>query len=114
MSATDSTKQISPKVTAVGVSTVILSALALAAAVLDVEMFGVFGDWAPFFLVLVVGLINGASAYMKGDPLRMNYTAQQNAFELQRQREEDVPGRHEAAPADPDEWAREQWPDNRG
>lgn len=68
--AVDSTKVISPKVAAVAVVTVILSALALATATMDIEMFSFFGNWAPFWLILTTGAINAAAGYVKRDPLR--------------------------------------------
>lgn len=113
MSATDSTKQLSPKVKWAGLVGAFITALSAAGAALTPELFEGLGAWGFVVYIFVTALFISVAAWWKADPLRENYTAQVNAMELQHQREEN-PTQNRADSLPPEDWARDQWPDNRG
>lgn len=84
MAASADPAKVSPKVRAVGLSTVLTSllvtvvgALATWAAGVTPDQLPQLGVWAVPVIMLVTGLINTAAGYLKGDPLR-----QDNALKL--------------------------------
>lgn len=121
MAATDSAKVTSPKVKAIdkwgAIGGVALGILAFFLSSLTPDLFEFLGPWAGIVtatLVFAGAAIARIAAYQTPDPLRSNYTAQETAFELQRQREEAGTNSMEVTSLPPDEWATRQWPDNKG
>lgn len=119
MAATDSKEVTSPKVKAIdkwgALGALGLGVLAFFLSLLTPDLFPFLGPWAGPVTAALVFLGTGIAriaAYQTPDPLRENYTAQQTAYELQRQREENPTA--QAKSIEPDDWAQTQWPDNKG
>ena len=119
MAATDSAEVTSPKVKAIdkwgSLGALGIAAIGFALQMVTPDLFGVLGAWAPIIAATLVFIgvgISRISAYQTADPLRVNFTAQQTAFELQRQREES--GDWSATPEETVVRPEDKWPDNRG
>lgn len=119
MAAVDSTEVTSPKVKAIdkwgSVGALALGVLAFFLSLLTPDLFPFLGPWAgpvTAALVFAGAGIARIAAYQTADPLRVNYTTQQTAFELQRQREE--AGEWETKPEETIVRPEDKWPDNRG
>jgi hypothetical protein len=119
MAATDSTTQLSPKVRAIdkvaGLGVIGIGAVAVMLGLVTPDLFPALGPWAPIIAAGAVYVGARLAAYQARDPLRENYTAQQNAFESQRAQELDptpVPQGYQDQHVEAQ--AVENWPENKG
>lgn len=88
MAANADPKQLSPKVKASAYMTLWASLAAVVLAAVTTWLTGLTPDQAPFLGVWFVpvttaltGVLNTLAGYLKPDPLRQNYLAQQQAVE---------------------------------